>query len=164
MAWPASARPSRATSTCPERRCHPPGSLEQAVWTWVYEWSAWFDSNAEAGAGGEDCKRAVEADDGSGETDRQDLAAQGFLRLLQQLRIVLLQDSVVMRARREFPDHPMWADPIFARDDYLTFAKDVELALLDVEEPEKYRSGRRCRRLRNGPACCTKASRATSTN
>ena len=109
--------------------------LERAVWPWVDEWPAWFDSNAEAGAGGEDCKRAVEGDDGSGETDRQDLAAQGFLRLLQQLRIVLLQDSVVMR--REFPDHPMSADPIFARDDYLTFAKDVELSLLDAEEPEE---------------------------
>jgi len=77
----------------------PPRSLEQAVWPWVDEWLAWFDSNAEAGSG----------DDGEGEADRQDLAAQGFLRLLQQLRIILLQDSVVMR--REFPDHPIWPTP-----------------------------------------------------
>ncbi|KAF2190306.1 hypothetical protein K469DRAFT_682416 [Zopfia rhizophila CBS 207.26] len=39
--------------------------------------------------------------------------------------------------RQEFPAHPIWADPIFARDDYLAFAKDVELSLLDVEEPEE---------------------------
>ncbi len=39
--------------------------------------------------------------------------------------------------RQEFPDHLIWADPIFARDDYAAFAKDVELSLLDVEEPEE---------------------------
>jgi len=39
--------------------------------------------------------------------------------------------------RREFPNHLIWADPIFARDDYLAFTKDVELSLLDVEEPEE---------------------------
>ncbi|KAK7178036.1 hypothetical protein PSPO01_15915 [Paraphaeosphaeria sporulosa] len=39
--------------------------------------------------------------------------------------------------RQEFPAHPIWADPIFARADYLAFAKDVELSLLDVEEPEE---------------------------
>ena len=50
--------------------------------------------------------------DNGDEADCQDLEAQGFLRLLQQLRIVLLQDSVVMR--QEFPAHPIWADPIFA--------------------------------------------------
>jgi len=77
----------------------PPRSLEQAVWPWVDEWLAWFDSNAEAGSG----------DDGEGEADRQDLAAQGFLRLLQRLRIILLQDSVVMR--REFPATPSWPIP-----------------------------------------------------
>ena len=69
------------------------------------------------------------------EDDRHDLAGQGFLRLLRQLRVILLQDSVLMR--QEFPDHPIWADPIFARDDYAAFAKDVKLSLLDVEEPEE---------------------------
>ena len=103
----------------------PPRSLERAVWPFVDEWLAWFES---------DGKSTVEGDDSS-EADRQDLAAQGFLRLLQQLRIILLQDSVIMR--REFPAHPIWTDPIFARDDYLAFAKDVELTLMDIEEPEE---------------------------
>jgi hypothetical protein len=39
--------------------------------------------------------------------------------------------------RKEFPVHPIWTDPVFGRDDYQAFAKDVELALLDVEEPEE---------------------------
>jgi hypothetical protein len=50
-------------------------------------------------------------------------------------RIVLLQDSVIMR--REFPAHPLWTDSVLAWDDYQTFAKDVELSLLEVEEPER---------------------------
>jgi hypothetical protein len=78
------------------------------------------------------------ADNAGEETaDRCDLAAQGFLRLLQQFRIVLLQDSVIMR--REFPDHPLWTDPVFERDDYRAFMQDVELSLLEVEEPEEVR-------------------------
>ena len=39
--------------------------------------------------------------------------------------------------KQEFPAHPIWTDTIFARDDYLAFAKDVELLLLDVEELEE---------------------------
>jgi hypothetical protein len=39
--------------------------------------------------------------------------------------------------RREFPTHPIWTDPVFRRDDYQAFAKDVELSPLDVEEPEE---------------------------
>ena len=61
-------------------------------------------------------------------------SVQGFLCLLQQLRIVL-HDPVVMRGK--FSANPIWADPVFARDDCLAFTKDVELSLLDVKEPEK---------------------------
>jgi hypothetical protein len=39
--------------------------------------------------------------------------------------------------RKEFPAHPIWTDPVVGRDDYQAFAKDVELALLDAEEPEE---------------------------
>jgi len=39
--------------------------------------------------------------------------------------------------RREFPSHPIWTDPVFERDDYRVFTKDVELSLLDVEEPKE---------------------------
>jgi hypothetical protein len=41
--------------------------------------------------------------------------------------------------KREFPAHPLWTDPIFERDDYQVFAKDVELSLLEIEEPEEVR-------------------------
>ena len=55
--------------------------------------------------------------------DRDDIAAQGFLQLLNQLRIILLQDSVLLQA--QFPRHSMWDDPIFAREDYTTFAEQI---------------------------------------
>jgi hypothetical protein len=52
-----------------------------------------------------------------------------------QLRIILLQDSVIMK--QKFPDHPIWADPLFARNDYAAFTDDVNISLLDVEEPDQ---------------------------
>ena len=40
---------------------------------------------------------------GEGPSDQDDMAAQGFLRLLDQPRTILLQDSVLLR--REFSGH-----------------------------------------------------------
>jgi hypothetical protein len=85
----------------------PPQSLEQVVWPFVDEWLTWFDSYANSGED-EDSHvknqfhvRAYENED---KADRRDLAAQDFLRLLKQLRIILLQDSVIMR--QELPAPP----------------------------------------------------------
>ena len=61
------------------------------MWPFVDEWLAWFDSYADGDGGDEDSKNGkVKKDEGEDEADRRDLAAQGFLRLLQQLRIILL--------------------------------------------------------------------------
>lgn len=119
----------------PRAKVMPPRSLERTLWPWVDEWLEWFEwhtDNEAAAAAAAAAEQEVVV-----EEDARDLAGQGFLRLLCQLRIILLQDSVIMR--HEFPGHPIWADPIFARDDYAAFAKDVELSLLDVEEPEEVR-------------------------
>ena len=62
-----------------------------------------------------------------------DLAGQGFLKLLKRLRIVVLQDSVLLR--RRYPSHPIWQDPLFAAPEYREFAERVEVALADGEEP-----------------------------
>lgn len=69
------------------------------------------------------------------EEDRKDLAGQGFLRLLNELRTIILQDSVILR--KEFPHHPIWNDPIFVRKDYKLFVDEVEHSLQVVEEPEE---------------------------
>jgi Transcriptional activator of glycolytic enzymes/Centromere DNA-binding protein complex CBF3 subunit, domain 2 len=71
------------------------------------------------------------------EEDRKDLAAQGFLQLLVELRTILLQDSVIFRKR--FPSHPLWNDPLFVQEDYLTFAQEVEVSLINIEEPDEIR-------------------------
>src|SRR5271155_2579030 len=77
----------------PRAKTLPPRSLEQAVWPFIDEWLAWFYSyaNNNNGAGAdahvknESHVRAYENED---EADRRDLAAQGFLCLLKQLRII----------------------------------------------------------------------------
>jgi hypothetical protein len=63
------------------------------------------------------------------------MAAQGFLQLLNQLRIILLQDSVLLQA--QFPRHSMWDDPIFAREDYTAFAEQIRQSLLCTETPQE---------------------------
>lgn len=96
----------------------PPESLEREVWPWVDKWIDWYD-------------RAL----GDEDDDRRDIAGQGFLRLLKQLRTILLQDSVLMMA--EFPSHPMWTDPIFHRNDYKAFAEQLRQSIShDIREPE----------------------------
>jgi hypothetical protein len=68
------------------------------VWPFVDEWLAWFGSNASSGGGGDDDgnddgknKPRAYACENEDEADRRDLAAQGFLRLLKQLRVILLR-------------------------------------------------------------------------
>lgn len=39
--------------------------------------------------------------------------------------------------RRELPDHPMWTNPVFVREDYQQFAREVEASLENLEEPEE---------------------------
>lgn len=112
----------------PRAKVLPPASLVREIWPWVDEWLAWLDDESieQPPAG------SALPDE---EEDRHDLAAQGFLRLLQQLRTILLQDSVFLR--REFPEHPLWNHPVFVRQDYQEFAREVELSAMNVEEPEE---------------------------
>lgn len=122
----------------PRAKILPPSSLVQAVWPWVDQWLRWFDQNhssyGTSDVGGEGFGLQPLP---ASEEDREDLAAQGFLRLLVELRTVLLQDSVLLQ--REFPHHPLWEDPLFVRPDYEEFAREVEQSLEDLEEPEEIR-------------------------
>jgi len=67
------------------------------------------------------------------EVVRLDLAGTGFLRLIRTLRVILLQDSVILRKR--FPLHPLWKDSLFHCPEYLRFAARVESSLADVVTP-----------------------------
>lgn len=52
-----------------------------------------------------------------------DLCASGFTNLLVALRNIILQDSVFLQ--KEFPNHPVWAHPVFQTEAYATFAREV---------------------------------------
>jgi hypothetical protein len=79
----------------PRAKIAPPRALVQAVWPWVDEWLDWFKSFND-----QDKKDEQQGK----EEDCNDMAAQGFLRLLDQLRTILLQDSVLLH--EQFPHHP----------------------------------------------------------
>ncbi|KAG2216357.1 hypothetical protein INT45_001609 [Circinella minor] len=48
------------------------------------------------------------------------ISAQGFLRLMKTMRVVILQDAAVLR--EQHPTHPMFNHPIFQGQDFLSFA------------------------------------------
>jgi hypothetical protein len=111
----------------PRAKTLPPQLLEQAVWPFVDEWLTWFDAYANGGDGDDDDHvkmSLIFAWQSQGRGGQSRSRRPGVLCLLKQLRIILLQDSVIMR--RGFPIHPTWTDPVFRRDDYQAFAKDVE--------------------------------------
>ena len=60
-----------------------------------------------------------------------DIATKQFLKLLNYLRVVFLQDSVILRNR--YPTHSLWHHKVFKHPLYLTFAANV-IARLDDKD------------------------------
>jgi hypothetical protein len=115
----------------PRAKIQPPSSLIREVWPWVDEWLQWFKAH-----GQNDFSPAPGLITPVPEEEEQDdLAAQGFLRLLDQFRTIFLQDSVILRDL--FPTHPIWTDPVFVREDYQEFAVQVKSCLSNIETPEE---------------------------
>ncbi len=63
------------------------------------------------------------------------MIAQDFLHLLKKLRIVILQNSIIYH--QEFSIHFLWKDSFFVQNDYLMFANEVKLSLLNVKKLNK---------------------------
>jgi len=80
-------------------------------------------------------KDAFHPDRTDNEVVRLDLAGSGFLRLLRALRVILLQDSVVLRP--QFPHHPLWTDPLFDCEEYRRFAARAASSLANVATPDE---------------------------
>jgi hypothetical protein len=78
----------------------PPESLRRSLWPWIDAWVVWYKD------GGPDELVEGEPEPGSPGADNRDLTGQGFLRLMDKLRTILIQDSVEMR--RLFLEHPLW--------------------------------------------------------
>jgi hypothetical protein len=62
-----------------------------------------------------------------------DLAGRGFLELLQQLRTVILQDSVILR--QTHPSHKLWNHPVFATEEYKRFEVELRHAMDSAVNP-----------------------------
>lgn len=121
----------------PRAKISPPQSLLDVLWPWVDEWQLWFRCEGNAADPALTTCQHLDLESMSENEDRTDMAAQGFLRLLTELRVILLQDSVILR--RHFPQHPIFTDPLFVREDYQAFALEVEKSLQDLEEPDEIR-------------------------
>lgn len=102
----------------PRETVRPPASLRQRVWPQLDSWRQAHLSLPEA-------SKVVEPN----------LAAGGFLELLDKLRDVFLQDSVFLR--RDFPSHPLFRDALFASPEYASFTIAVLAAAdtLRYEDP-----------------------------
>jgi hypothetical protein len=90
----------------PRDTVKPPLSLRQRVWPDLDRW-----------------RQAHLGLPGSIEAIEPNLAAGGFLELLDKLRDVFLQDSVFLR--RDYPFHPLFIDGLFASPEYANFATAV---------------------------------------
>jgi hypothetical protein len=93
----------------PRKTVKPPPSLRQRVWPQLDRW------------------RATHLDQpGANKIVKPNLTAGGFLKLLNKLRDVFLQDSVFIQ--RSHPHHLMFRDALFATAKYAVFVTAVEAA------------------------------------
>ena len=63
------------------------------------------------------------------------LIGSGFLRLLYTLRVILLQNLVILR--KQFPLYPLQKDPLFGCEEYQRFAMWVKSSLANIVTLDK---------------------------
>ncbi len=107
-------------------------SLIWVLWLWIDHWLTWFSDLSSNASYKNDKSLLNELLLDTVKKDWFDMTAQDFLRLLKKLRIVILQNSIIYH--QEFSAHFLWKDSLFVQDDYLTFANEVKLSLLNVEK------------------------------
>ncbi|KAK4217014.1 hypothetical protein QBC37DRAFT_415804 [Rhypophila decipiens] len=99
----------------------PPDTLQKQLWPWIEAWEQRFEARARR-------KRWIE-----GGLDNDDLAGDGFLKLLRHLRVVLLQDLAALQP--QFPKLPFFSYAPFRGPDWAAFATSVQARIDDPEEP-----------------------------
>jgi hypothetical protein len=104
------------------RAAHEPSyTLQKQLWPWIEEWEPRFEARARR------CSWA------QGGLDEDDLAADGFLKLLRHLRVVLLQDLAVLQPR--YPGLPFFAHAPFSTPEWKDYALLVQADTIGVSEP-----------------------------
>jgi hypothetical protein len=86
----------------------PPDSLRTQIWPWLDQWKDRFGPRPD---------------------QIDDMAAEGFTRLLRYLRDVFLQDACLLRSR--YPHHILWQHPVFQHPEFAPFEEDVLVAIRD---------------------------------
>jgi len=99
----------------------PPAALQSQLWPWIEEWELRFEARARR------CQWA------QGGLDDDDLAGDGFLKLMRRLRIVLLQDLAVLQP--QFPSLPFFSYAPFHGNEWEAFARAVQAGTTDTVEP-----------------------------
>ena len=99
----------------------PPVALQRQLWPWVEEWEPRFEARS---------RRRRWAQGG---LDEDDLAGDGFLKLMRRLRIVLLQDLAVLQPR--FPSLPFFNHAPFHGREWEDFAHTTQASVEDTTEP-----------------------------
>lgn len=90
----------------------PPAVLQTQLWPWIEEWELRFEARA---------RRLGWAQGG---LDEDDLAADGFLKLMRRLRTILLQDLAVLQPR--YPSLPFYSYAPFTGPEWAAFALLVQ--------------------------------------
>jgi hypothetical protein len=98
----------------------PPSSLQSKIWPWIEEWEARFDARA----------RHQRWEQGG--LDDDDLAGDGFLKLMRHLRVVLLQDLATLQPR--FPQLAFFQHEPFYGPDWDTYAISVQTAVRETPD------------------------------
>jgi hypothetical protein len=99
----------------------PPLHIQKQFWPWIEEWGPRFEARA--------CRQGR----AQGGLDEDDLAAEGFLKLMRRLRTVLVHDLAVLQPR--YPSLPFFAHPPFCGPDWDAYALRVQ-SDTTVSEPQ----------------------------
>jgi hypothetical protein len=63
----------------------------------------------------------------------RDIAGQSFLKCLKELRVVILQDSIIMKKR--FPEHLLWRSKEFRTDAFLEYERECNSVEVQPARP-----------------------------
>ncbi|KAN0070619.1 hypothetical protein V8E54_011488 [Elaphomyces granulatus] len=103
-----------------EQFAEPPQSLQRHIWPWLDEAAEMYALGYASGQGSD---------------------LDQFVKLLLELRVVLLQDSALLMPR--FPKLPLWKHPVFSHGDWSRFAEQPlvasKIAALNRNQPVRTR-------------------------
>ncbi|KAK1946458.1 hypothetical protein P3T76_002011 [Phytophthora citrophthora] len=68
------------------------------------------------------------------QSSTREIAGEAFVQMLRHMRVVFLQDSVIVR--RKYPNHRLWKHDLFATTKYLEFDRELLAVMPTQPQPE----------------------------